>query len=113
MTIIVSDNTKPRLDKFLCSELSELTRAQIQTLLKSGDILVNGKPAKPKNSAMTGDVITVNIPEPSSEQAQPEDIPLDILYEDDELIALNKHSGMVVHPAAGNQTGTYTSAREN
>jgi len=110
MTIIVSDNTKPRLDKFLCSELSELTRAQIQALLKSGDILVNEKPAKPKNSAIVGDVITIHIPEPSSELAQPENIPLEVLYEDDELIALNKHSGMVVHPAAGNQTGTLVNA---
>lgn len=110
MEITVSDTTKPRLDKYLCSELTELTRAQIQTLLKSGDILVNGKPAKPKTTTLAGDIISVHIPEPTSDVAQPEDIPLEILYEDEELIILNKCSGMVVHPAAGNQTGTLVNA---
>ena len=110
MKITVNDTTKPRLDKFLCSELPELTRARIQTLLKSGDILVNGAQAKPKTSALAGDLITVNIPEPKPEQALPEDIPIEVLYEDDELIVLNKRSGVVVHPAAGNQTGTLVNA---
>lgn len=110
MKITVHDTTKQRLDKYLCSELPELTRARIQALLKSQDILVNGNPAKPKTPALAGDIITVHIPEPAPEHAQPEDIPLDILYEDDELIVLNKTPGMVVHPAAGNQTGTLVNA---
>jgi len=110
MTITVSDTSKPRLDKFLCTELPDLTRAQIQSLLKSGDILVNGKLVKPKNPAISGDKITIHIPAESSDQAEAEDIPLQILYEDDHLIVLNKHSGMVVHPAAGNQSGTLVNA---
>ncbi len=110
MKITVSDTSKPRLDKYLCSELPDLTRAQIQALLKSGDILVNDKLAKPKTPALAGDFITVHIPDPTSDEAKPENIPLEILYEDDELIVLNKHSGMVVHPAAGNQSGTLVNA---
>mgnify|MGYP001948638833 CR=1 FL=1 len=110
MKITVHDTTKPRLDKYLCSELPELTRARIQALLKSGDILVNGSIEKAKTSALTGDVISVHIPEPAPEHAQPEDIPLEVIYEDEELIVLNKCSGMVVHPAAGNQTGTLVNA---
>ena len=110
MTITVSDTTKPRLDKFLCTELPELTRAQIQNLLKSGDILVNGKVTKPKHPVIAGDTITVYIPEPESDEAQPENLPLEIIHEDEDLIVLNKQSGMVVHPAAGNQSGTLVNA---
>lgn len=110
MKITVHDTTKQRLDKYLCSELPELTRARIQSLLKSGDILVNGAIVKPKTPVLAGDIISIQIPDPVSEKAQPEDIPLEVLYEDDDIIVLNKSSGMVVHPAAGNQTGTLVNA---
>ena len=110
MKITVHDTTKPRLDKYLCAELPDLTRARIQTLLKSGNILVNGATAKPKNAALSGDIITIHIPEPISQHAQPEDIPLEVLHEDDHLIVINKNSGIVVHPAAGNHTGTLVNA---
>ena len=110
MKITVHDTTKQRLDKYLCAELPELTRARIQALLKSGDILVNGAIVKPKSPALLGDIISIHIPTPRPENAQPEDIPLEVLYEDDDLIVLNKCSGMVVHPAAGNLTGTLVNA---
>lgn len=110
MKITVHDTSKQRLDKYLSTELPELTRARIQALLKSGDILVNGNVVKPNSTALPGDVITIQIPEPAPEHAQPENIPLAILYEDDELIVINKTSGMVVHPAAGNLTGTLVNA---
>lgn len=110
MKIRVDDTTGKRLDVFLASQLPELSRAKIQALLKSGDILVNGVKAKPKNPVAAGDEVIINIPEPESEEVLPEDIPLDILFEDDDLIVLNKAPGLVVHPAAGNATGTLVNA---
>lgn len=110
MKIRVDDTTGKRLDVFLASQLPELSRAKIQALLKSEDIMVNGAKAKPKNPVAAGDEITINIPEPESEEALPEDIPLDILYEDEDIIVLNKAPGLVVHPAAGNSSGTLVNA---
>ncbi|MGJ8672413.1 RluA family pseudouridine synthase [Rubritalea sp.] len=110
MKITVDDNTGKRIDAFLSTQLPELSRARIQTLLKSGDIRVNGILTKPKYSILVGDVITIEIPEPEPEEAQPEDIPLSVIYEDDDLIVINKDSGLVVHPAAGNLTGTLVNA---
>ena len=110
MKITVHDTTKQRLDKYLSTELPELTRARIQSLLKSGDILVNGAIVKPKTPVLAGDIISIHIPDPVSEKSQPEDIPLEVLYEDNDIIVLNKSSGMVVHPAAGNHTGTLVNA---
>lgn len=97
---------KIRLDQYLAAHLPELSRSRIQNLIKSGDVLVNGSPAKPKNPVSRGDSITVRIPEPEPAEALPQDIPLDILYEDEDVIVINKESGMVVHPAAGNPDGT-------
>lgn len=110
MIIRADITSKPRLDIYLCTQLSELTRGRIQALLKTGDITVNGNSCKPKYTVIAGDEITVNIPEPQSEEAQAEDIPLEILYEDNDIIVINKTSGIVVHPAAGNQTGTLVNA---
>ena len=101
---------KIRLDQYLAAHLPELSRSRIQSLIKSGDVLVNGTPAKPKNPVSRGDSITVRIPEPEPAEAQPQDIPLDILYEDEDVVVINKESGMVVHPAAGNPDGTIVNA---
>ena len=92
---------KIRLDQYLAAHLPELSRSRIQSLIKSGDVLVNGSPAKPKNPVSRGDSITVRIPEPEPAEAQPQDIPLDILYEDEDVVVINKESGLVVHPAPG------------
>lgn len=89
---------KIRLDQYLAAHLPELSRSRIQSLIKSGDVLVNGTPAKPKNPVSRGDSITVRIPEPEPAEARPQDIPLDILYEDEDVVVINKESGMVVHP---------------
>lgn len=78
--------------------------------MKSGDILLNSSQTKAKQSVSQGDVITITIPEEKSEEAQPQDIPIDVLYEDDDIIVINKASGMVVHPAAGNADGTLVNA---
>ena len=99
-----------RIDQFLVSRLPELSRSRIQALLKSGDILLNDTQAKAKQNVSSGDLIAVVIPEPETAEAQPEDIPLDVLYEDDDIIVLNKAPGMVVHPAAGNLSGTLVNA---
>jgi len=110
MNIRADITTKPRLDVYLCTQLPELTRGRIQALLKSGDITVNANSCKPKYTVLAGDEIVINIPEPQTEEALAEDIPLEVLYEDEDIIVINKASGLVVHPAAGNQTGTLVNA---
>jgi 23S rRNA pseudouridine1911/1915/1917 synthase len=99
-----------RLDRFLASECPDLSRSRIQALIKDGDITVNGRATKPKAQIGSGDVISIAIPAPVEAQAQPEDISLDVLYEDNDLLVVNKAHGMVVHPAAGNADGTLVNA---
>ncbi|MEG0143993.1 MAG: RluA family pseudouridine synthase [Akkermansia sp.] len=101
---------KIRLDQYLVGLLPDLSRARIQSLIKNGDVLIDGKAGKAKMSVSRGMSIEVTIPEPTSPEAQAQDIPLDILYEDTDLIVINKASGMVVHPAAGNLDGTIVNA---
>lgn len=99
-----------RIDQFLVGRLPELSRSRIQSLVKSGDILLNGSKTKAKQSVSSGDQIDITIPEPETAEAQPQDIPLDVLHEDADIIVINKASGMVVHPAAGNADGTLVNA---
>lgn len=99
-----------RIDQFLATRLPELSRSRIQALIKSGDILLNDGKAKAKQSINSGDSISVNIPEPEAAEAQPQDIPLKVIYEDEHIIVINKAHGMVVHPAAGNADGTLVNA---
>ncbi|MDG0995158.1 MAG: RluA family pseudouridine synthase [Akkermansiaceae bacterium] len=110
MKIEVNSIQAQRIDQFLVSRLPELSRSRIQSLLKSGDILLNGIKAKPKHSVSSGDEIQVVIPEPETSKAQPQEIPLEVLYEDADIIVVNKAHGMVVHPAAGNADGTLVNA---
>lgn len=104
------DSPHPRLDAFLATRLKEHSRSRLQSLVKEGHILVNDRPAKPKQSLNPGDLVTVVIPEPVALELIAQDLPLDILHEDDDLIVLNKAHGMVVHPAAGNPDGTLVNA---
>ncbi len=99
-----------RLDKYLSDTLPELSRSRIQDLIKDGHILLNDGPAKPKHALAEGDQITVHIPEPEPMEALPQDIPLEVLFEDASIIVINKPSGLVVHPAAGNPDGTLVNA---
>lgn len=101
---------KPRLDVYLVSALPQLSRARVQALIKEGAVLVNGRAVKPSVSLNVGDHITGAIPEDRPAEAQPEDLPLTVLYEDAHLAVLNKASGMVCHPAEGNETGTLVNA---
>ena len=99
-----------RLDRFLRSESPGHSRAFLQKLIEQGNVLVNGKPSKPSYCVRVGDKISVTIPPPRPLDAAPEAIPLDVLYEDDHLIVVNKPAGMVVHPAAGNAEHTLVNA---
>ncbi|MHC4557226.1 MAG: RluA family pseudouridine synthase [Planctomycetota bacterium] len=95
-----------RLDKYLHGRLSDHSRRFIQDAIKAGAVKVNGKIAKPSLKLSPGDKIDLTLPEPPSKEIMPEDIPLNIIYEDSELIILNKQSDILVHPARGNTHGT-------
>ncbi|MEM9481958.1 MAG: RluA family pseudouridine synthase [Verrucomicrobiota bacterium] len=102
--------TPERLDRFLAAELPELSRARIQSLIKDGHILVDDERSKPSAQLSHGDEISIAFPETKPAEATPEEIPLDILFEDEDLLVLDKAHGMVVHPAAGNESGTLVNA---
>jgi len=95
-----------RLDAFLADEIESLSRSFLQKLIKEECILVNGNPVKSNYRLAGGDVITLTIPEPEPMDAAAEPIPLDIVYEDEDILFVNKPKGMVVHPAPGHYTGT-------
>jgi 23S rRNA pseudouridine1911/1915/1917 synthase len=99
-----------RLDRFLTAAIPGLSRSEIQRLIKEKAVLVNAHPAKPAYRLAAGDAITVAVPPPEAQEVLPEDIPLDVLYEDADLVAVNKPAGMVVHPAFGNRSGTLVNA---
>lgn len=100
-----------RIDKFLMDRLPNATRNKVQAGIKDGFVLVNGEEVKPNYKVRPDDVITVELPEPPRDtEVVPEDIPLDIVYEDEHLLVVNKPAGMVVHPAYNNWTGTLVNA---
>lgn len=99
-----------RLDKGVALLVPELSRSQIQTLAEKGSILKNGAAAGKKDTLREGDSIIITLPDPVPTGIQAENIPLEIVYEDDDLLVVNKPKGMVVHPAAGNYTGTLVNA---
>lgn len=101
---------KTRLDKALCTLDDTLTRAAAVRLTESGDVTLNGKTASKSDKVKIGDIVEITYPEPVSSETVPQDIPLDIIYEDDDLLVVNKPKGMVVHPAAGNPDGTLVNA---
>ena len=108
--ILVENNPGERIDAFLAARLADLSRSRIQTLIREQYIQLNGRPAKPRDAVKLGDRITVIIPEAVPLHNAPQDLPLEILFEDDDLVVLNKGSGMVVHPAPGNPDGTLVNA---
>ncbi len=108
--LVTPEQHGARLDKFLNGQRPDLSRSFLQTLIAGGNIRVNDATRKPNYAVKAGDTIALEIPPPSSAIAQPEEIPLDILYEDDALLVINKPPGMVVHPAVGHATGTLVNA---
>ena len=106
-----SEDTGKRLDGFIGESSGEISRSFAAKLIESGAVTVNGlAETSKKYKVAEGDEIEVCVPEPESIDAKPEDIPLDIVYEDDDLLVVNKPRGMVVHPAPGNYTGTLVNA---
>jgi 23S rRNA pseudouridine1911/1915/1917 synthase len=105
------EGSRARLDKFLVSKLPEFSRTRLQALIENGSILVNGSPAYKSGQVIShGAFIQVHIPPPEPSGLVPEDIPLDIMFENDDLMVVNKPAGMVVHPAAGHSSGTLVHA---
>lgn len=99
-----------RLDVFLAEVLGDFTRSRIQKLIARGCITVNGDIVRSNYKLREGDIVEVEVPEAKETQIQAEDIPLDIVYEDEHMLVVNKPQGMVVHPAAGNYDGTLVNA---
>ncbi len=99
-----------RLDQAVVARLPDLSRAQVQRLIKSGQALVNGRPSKPAYQVIAGDQVLVIVPEDPETAIEAESIPLDIIFEEDSLLVVNKPAGMVVHPALGHTSGTLVNA---
>lgn len=99
-----------RLDAFLAEQVSEVSRSHWKTLIQAGHVTVNGAACKPNQKLKSGDIVDWMVPQEASAEPVPEDIPLHILYEDGAVLVLNKPPGRVVHPAAGNETGTLVNA---
>lgn len=111
LELVVSDDCKgSRLDKWLSEQFSELTRNAVQKLIESGEVLIDGKPVNKNYKLKGGEKSVVSIPEPQVLDVKPQNIPIEIVYEDDDLLVVNKPKGMVVHPAAGNHDGTLVNA---
>ena len=110
--IVKPDTPKERIDVFLSKEIG-LSRSQVDKLIKGGQVKLNNGIAKPSYKIKRDDRIIVNIPPAKEIAAQPENIPLDIVYEDKDIIVINKPPGIVVHPAAGNEKGTLVNALLN
>lgn len=106
--ILICDKPNERIDKYVAAD--GLTRSQIQKLIENGDITVNGRCVKPNYKLKLNDEINITLPEPKEADIKAENIPLDIVYEDNDLLVVNKPRGMVVHPAPGNYEGTLVNA---
>jgi 23S rRNA pseudouridine1911/1915/1917 synthase len=103
-------NAGRRLDSFLAARFPDRSRAWFQKLIKGGRVLVNGQPTKPSREIAGGEIVHVELPPPTKMEIEPENIPLDIVYEDDLMVVINKPAGMIVHPARGNWGGTLVNA---
>ena len=109
MELVIDSDTNERIDSYLSTEL-DFSRSKVVKMIKSGEILVNDKPTKNSYLLRGGDVVRVFDHEEESMNVEPENIPLDIVYEDNDVIVVNKPNGMVVHPAVGNTHGTLVNA---
>lgn len=107
---VLAGDENLRLDKYLADENEELSRSYIQQLIDESHVKVNGKAEKASYKLKDGDQILLEVPEPSELQVKAEQIPLDVLYEDEDIIVINKTWDMVVHPAPGNESGTLVNA---
>ncbi|MEE1018736.1 MAG: RNA pseudouridine synthase, partial [Acutalibacteraceae bacterium] len=109
--LTVTEDEPDRIDKYITAHLNDrLTRSAIARLIEQGNVVLNGKNAQKSDMVYCGDTIGILLPRPIPDKATPEDIPLDIVYEDYDLLVVNKPKGMVVHPAPGNYHGTLVNA---
>jgi 23S rRNA pseudouridine1911/1915/1917 synthase len=109
--IVAGDEGSTRLDRVLAVRLAELSRSRLKALILAGQVVVKNTPVRdPAYHVAAGDTITIDVPEPTAAEPAPEDIALDIVYEDDDIIVIDKPRGLVVHPAAGHETGTLVNA---
>lgn len=108
--IAAKEDSGSRADKYISDNIAQLTRSAVQNLILQGSVLADGKPIAKNCKLRGGEKLTVEIPDPQPLDVQPENIPLDIVYEDDDLLVVNKPKGMVVHPAHGNHNGTLVNA---
>lgn len=108
--LVKNSDAGQRIDKLLSIQLTDFSRSYIQKLLSNRAVLIHGQPIKSNYKVKEGDYIQVEIPEPEVLDVQPENIPLDIVYEDTDILIINKPKGMVVHPAAGHYSGTLVNA---
>ena len=113
MEKLVADLENMRLDAYIASKKDNISRTNIQRLIEEGSILVNGQKKKISYKVQIGDSIEINIPEAKETDIKAEDIPLEVVYEDSDIIVVNKPKGMVVHPANGNPDGTLVNAIMN
>jgi 23S rRNA pseudouridine1911/1915/1917 synthase len=109
--IVDGSEGSPRLDRVLATHLAELSRSRLKALILAGQVAVKSAPVRdPAYHVASGDTITIDVPEPVAAEPKGEDIALDIVYEDDDLIVIDKPAGLVVHPGAGHETGTLVNA---
>ena len=107
---INEDNEGIRVDKFLSEEFTDISRSSIVNMIENGNLTVNGTQQNKKYKIKNNDIISFTVPDPVEYTVEAEDIPLNIIYEDDDLLVVNKEKGMVVHPAPGNYSGTLVNA---
>ncbi|MEY2575176.1 MAG: rRNA synthase [Verrucomicrobiota bacterium] len=107
---VSSEQARQRLDRVLAEALPAFSRARLQTLIRDGFVSLNGKPPRPRDLVRTGDEVELREPELEKVEAQPEQIKLDVIFEDDDLLVLNKPAGIVMHPGAGHQAHTLVNA---
>lgn len=108
--MISPEESNTRIDKYLSEQLEGTSRSYIQKLIENGQVSVNGKAVKSNYKLRADDVLSVEIPEPEELKVEAEEIPLSVLYEDEQLLVVDKPKGMVVHPAAGHYNGTLVNA---
>ena len=108
--VTADDGLNERLDRYLQRKVAEMSRSRLQDLIKEGHVLVNTRPSKPSYELRSGDRIALTVPAVVDVSVQAQDIPLDVLFEDEHIVVINKASGLVVHPAAGNPDGTLVNA---
>lgn len=108
--VVAQDQAGQRLDRFLAAQFPDMSRTHVQTLIDEGRVLVSGIAKKPSHHVESGEQITVQIPAPPPPGVEPENIPLTLLYEDEDIAVVNKPAGIIVHPGAGADSGTLVAA---